>query len=129
MKEQRTRSFAQSGTGVVDVDGLDLHARWRAAGTQEYVVGAGAAVDGRRFDISLTIFFDKLPDESAAVQELLNRITVDLNRPIAVDLGRARHPLLYCQEIRIDSTGNARGIMLTEQPTSERNARMMPSFS
>jgi hypothetical protein len=129
MTEERTRTFTQSGSGVVDVDGLKLHVRWRAAGTQEYVVGAGAAVDGRRFDISLTIYFDKLPDESLVVQELLNRITADLHRPIAVDLGRTNHPVLYCQEILIDSTGSATGILLSEQPTSERNARLMPRFS
>jgi hypothetical protein len=129
MEEQRTRNFAHNGTGIIEIDDVKLHARWRATGTQEYVVGAGAAVDGRRIDISLTIYFDKLPDEAAVVHELLNRITADLHRPIAVDLGRARHPLLFCQEIRTDSIGNASGILLTERPTSERNARMMLHFS
>src|SRR5215469_9010136 len=115
MEERRTRSFTNSGTDVVDVDGVKLHARWRVAGTQEYVVGAGAALDGERSDIALTIYFDKLPDESLAVQELLNRIAADLDRPIAVDLGRTRHPVLYCQEIRRDQSGNPIGIALADQ--------------
>jgi hypothetical protein len=126
MNEQRTRNFTQSETGIVDIDGLKLHARWRAAGTQEYVVGAGAAIDGRRFDISLTIYFDKLPDESPVVQQLLDRITADPQRPIAADLGRTRHAELYCQEIRTDSAGNTSGIMLTDKPPSEPNARKTP---
>jgi hypothetical protein len=119
MEEQRTRSFTHSDTDVVVVDGIKLHARWRLAGTQEYVIGAGAALDGERSDIGLTIYFDKLPDESLAVQELLDRIAADLERPIAVDLGRSRYPLLYCQEIRHDQRGNPIGIALADQPLPE----------
>ena len=122
MEEQRTRNFTQSGTGIVDIDGAKVHARWRMAGTQEYVVGAGAAVDGRRFDTSLALYFDKLPDESSVVQELLDRISADRRRPIAVDLGRSRHPVLYCQEILTDNSGNPSGIVLTDRPVSEPKA-------
>jgi hypothetical protein len=119
MEERRTRSFTHSGTDLVDLDGVKLSGRWRLAGTQEYVVGAGTAVDGQRTDISLTIYFDKLPDESSAVQELLDRITADLGRPLAVDLGRSKHPVLYCQEIRSDDRGNAVGIVLADRPAPE----------
>ena len=119
MEEKRTRSFTQSGTDIVDVDGVKLHARWRVAGTQQYVVGAGAAVDGERSDIVLTIYFDKLADESPAVQELVNRIVADLDRPIAVDLGRTMHPTLYCQEILRDQSSNPLGIALADQPLPE----------
>jgi hypothetical protein len=69
--------------------------------------------------MSLTIYFDKLPDESSGVQELLDRIAVDPSRPIAVDLGRSSHPVLYCREIRHDQSGNAVGIVLTDQPLAE----------
>lgn len=119
MDEKRTRSFTHSGTDIVDVDGVKLHARWRVAGTQEYVVGAGAAVDGARNDIALTIYFDNLPDENLAVQELVSRIAADLDRPIAVDLGRSRYPVLYCEEIRRDQSGAPIGMALTDQPVPE----------
>lgn len=116
MEENRTRSFTHSGTDIVDVDGVKLHARWRVAGTQDYVASDGAAVDGERNDIALTIYFDKLADESMAVQELLHRIAADPQRPIAVDLGRTKYPVLYCQEIRRDQNGDPMGIALTDQP-------------
>jgi hypothetical protein len=119
MEEKRSRSFTHSGTDIVDVDGIKLHARWRVAGTQEYMVGEGTAVDGERNDIAVTIYFDKLPDESLAVQELVDRITADLDRPFTVDLGRTKHPLLYCQEIRRDNSGVPIGIALTDRPVPE----------
>jgi len=119
MEERRTRSFTHSGTDLVDIDGAKLTGRWRLAGTQEYVVGAGTAVDGQRIDVSVTIYFDKLSDESSVVQELLDRITADLGRPLAVDLGRTKHPVLYCQEIRNDDRGNAIGIVLADRPAPE----------
>jgi hypothetical protein len=119
MEERRTRNFTHSGTDLVDIDGVKLHARWRVTGTQKYVVGAGAALDGERSDIALTIYFDKLPDEGPEVQELLNRITVDPDRQIAVDLGRTVYPVLYCQETRQDQSGNPIGIALADQPMSE----------
>lgn len=119
MEERRTRSFTHSGTDIVDVDGLKLHARWRVSGTQAYMVGAGAAVDGERSDIALTIYFDKLAEESSAVQELLDRIAADLDRPMAVDLGHTTHPVLYCQEIMRDQSGNPLGIALADQPLTE----------
>lgn len=119
MEENRTRSFTHSGTDIVDVDGVKLHARWRVAGTQEYVASEGAAVDGERGDITVTIYFDKLADESTAVQELLTRIEADLDRPITVDLGRTKHPALYCQEIRRDQNGDPIGIALTDQAVRE----------
>ncbi|HEX7449656.1 MAG TPA: hypothetical protein VF306_19010, partial [Pirellulales bacterium] len=116
MEEKRTRSFTHSGTDIVDVDGVKLHARWRVAGTQDYVASQGAAVDGARNDIALTLYFDKLADESMAVQELLNRIAADLEWPITVDLGRTKYRVLYCQEIRRDQNGDPIGIALTDQP-------------
>lgn len=120
MAENRTRDFAQSGTDVVDIDGSKLHVRWRVTGTQDYVAGDGAAVDGRQFDISLTIFFDNLPDERSVVQELLDRIIADPARPVVVDLGRTRHSQLYCQEIVADSTGTPSGIIFMDrQPPEE----------
>jgi hypothetical protein len=119
MEEKRTRDFTHSGTDIVDIDGIKLHGRWRVAGTQQYVVGTGVAVDGQRTDISLTIYFDKLADESSGVQELLDRIAVDPGRPVAVDLGRSSHPVLYCREIRHDQSGNAIGIVLADQPVPE----------
>lgn len=119
MEEKRTRSFTHSGTDIVDVDGVKLHARWRVAGTQDYVASGGAAVDGERNDITLTIYFDKLADESVAVQELLSRIAADLDRPITVDLGRSKHPVLYCQEIRRDQNGDPIGIALADQAVPE----------
>lgn len=130
MAEERTRRFTQSGTDIVDIDGSKLRVRWRVTGTQEYVVGDGAAVDGRRFDISLTIFFDHLPDESLLVQELLDRIVADPARPIEVDLGRSRHPRLYCQEILSDSTGTTSGIIfMDQQPPAIRRNQSAPSTS
>jgi hypothetical protein len=119
MEQQRTRNFAESGTGIVDVDGLKLHARWRIAGTQQYLAGAGASVDGRRDNISITLYFDKLPDEAATIDELLQRITADRQRTLAVDLGRTGHPAMYWQETRMDQGGNPSGITLADQPAAE----------
>lgn len=123
MEEKRTRSFTHSGTDIVDVDGVKLHGRWRVAGTQEYVVGDGAAVDGERNGIAVTIYFDKLPGESLAVQELLNRIAADLDRSITVDLGRSKHPVLYCKEILRDQSADPIGISLTDQPLPESSKK------
>jgi hypothetical protein len=55
---------------------------------------------------------------------LLNRIAADLDRPIAVDLGRARHPVLYCQEIIRDQSGNPLGIALADQPLPESRKKL-----
>lgn len=123
MEEQRTRSFTHSGTDIVEIDGVKLHARWRVAGTQEYIVGEGAAVDGERNHISLSIYFDKLPDESLPVQELLNRLAADFDQPITVDLGRAKYPVLYCHEIRRDQSGEPIGIALADQPVPESDKK------
>lgn len=119
MEEQRTRNFAESGTGIIDIDGLRLHARWRMSGTQQYVAGAGASTDGRRNDISLAVYFDRLPDETAVVEDLLRRITAQPSRPLAVDLGRTGHPGLYCLEMKNDQSGNPSSLTLTDQPVSE----------
>lgn len=119
MEEKRTRSFTHSGTDLVEVDGVQLHARWRVAGTQNYVASEGAAVDGKRNDIALTIYFDKPAEESKAVQELLDRIAADPDRPIAVDLRRTKYPVLYCQEIRRDQNGGPLGIALADQPVPQ----------
>lgn len=120
MDEQRTRNFAESGVGIVDIDGVRLHARWRMSGTQQYVVGAGAALDGRRGDIAVEIYFDKMPEETELVQELLGRITADPNRPLAIDLGRSGHPGLYCVDTRTDQSGNPTGMSLGEQPSTKK---------
>jgi hypothetical protein len=117
MNEERTREFAQSGTGIVDVDGTKLHARWRLSGTQQYVVGAGSAIDGHRSDISLALYFDNLPAEMAVVQDLLDRIAADCRRPITVDLGRSNYPGLYCREVRTESSGNPSGIVFSDELT------------
>jgi hypothetical protein len=119
MEQQRTRNFAESGTGIIDIDGLRLHARWRMAGTQQYLAGAGASIDGRRNNISITVYFDKLPDERATVDELLQRIAADRRRTLAVDLGRTSHPAMYWHETRIDQSGNPSGITLADQPAAE----------
>lgn len=87
------------------------------------MAGDGTAVDGRQFDISLSIFFDNLPDERSVVQELLDRIIGDPTRPVVVDLGRTRHPRLYCQEIVADRTGSPSGIIFMDRqpPAGGRN--------
>lgn len=119
MEEKRTRNFAESGTGIIDIDGLKLHARWRMTGTQQYLAGPGASIDGRRHDISITFYFDKLADERATVDELLQRITAERQRPLAVDLGRTGHPAMYCHETRTDQSGNPSAITLSDQPAAE----------
>ena len=118
MEEQRTRNFAESGSGIIDIDGIKLHARWRMAGTQQYVVGAGAATDGPRSDISLAVYFDNLADESTVIGELLGRIATDQNRPLSVDLGHTGHRELYCRETRTDQSGNPSCITLADRPNS-----------
>ncbi len=119
MEEQRTRNFTESGTGLIEIDGLKFHARWRMTGTQQYLAGAGASIDGRRTDVSLTVYFDKLPDERAIVDELLGRIAADQGRALAVDLGRTGHPAMYCHETRMDQSGNPSAITLAEQAAAE----------
>lgn len=116
MEEQRTRNFTESGAGIIDIDGLRFHARWRMTGTQQYLAGAGASIDGRRDNISLTVYFDKLPDEKSTVEELLQRITDDRGRSLSVDLGRTGHAAMYCQDTRTDQSGNPISITLADQP-------------
>ena len=119
MQEQRERNFAESGTGIIDIDGVRFHARWRMSGTQAYTVGVGAAIDGRRSNISLAVYFDKLPDEGPVVQELLARIAADPQRPMVVDLGRKGHPALYCHEMGSDQSGNPSSLTLADQPPAK----------
>lgn len=123
MEEQRTRNFAESGTGLIDIDGLKLHARWRMTGTQQYRAGAGASIDGRRHDISIAVYFDKLPDERSTVDELLERITADPGRTLSVDLGRTGHPAMYCHETRTDQSGNPSAITLADKSPAELRDR------
>lgn len=117
--EQRTRSFTQSGTGLVEIDGTAVHGRWRMTGRQEYEVGEGAAIDGRRIDITVTIYFDKLPDEMTIVQELLARVSADRQRALTVDLGRTRHAALYCREVQTDNRGNPSGITFSDRAAAK----------
>jgi hypothetical protein len=116
MDEARTRNFTESGTGLIEIQDVPVHARWRISGAQEYAVGAGSAVDGRRTGLEVAVFFDNLPEESAAVQTLLDKIGAEQARPLALKLGRTTNPGLYFNEIRTDQSGAAIGIMFASAP-------------
>ena len=116
MGEARTRNFTESGTGLIEIDDVPVHARWRMSGTQEYAVGAGAAVDGRRTDLKVSVFFDKLPEESAAVQSLLDKVSSEQASPLELKLGRTTNPGLYFNETRTDQSGATIGMMFASAP-------------
>ncbi|HXT60193.1 MAG TPA: hypothetical protein VN699_16250 [Pirellulales bacterium] len=116
MDEARTRNFTESGTGLIEIQDVPLHVRWRISGAQEYAVGAGSVVDGRRTGLEVSVFFDNLPEESAAVQTLLDKIGAEQARPLELKLGRTTNPGLYFSEIRTDQSGAAIGIMFASAP-------------
>ncbi len=115
MDESRSRSFAQNGTGLIEIDGVALHARWRMTGIQDYTVGAGSAVDGLRKDIAVSIFFDNLPDEAELVQTLLEKIQADKTRKLECKLPRATASV-YFQEICSDQSGAPSGVIFGSKP-------------
>lgn len=114
MEEQRTRRFTQSGTGPIQIGDASLHARWRLSGLQEYSVGCGAATDGRQIDMTLAVYFDKLPDEAAAVEALLAQFAADASQPVTVDLGRTVLPSLFYRSTQSSANGDAIGIELSQ---------------
>ena len=115
MDEPRSRNFTQSGTGLIEIDGVALHARWRMTGVQDYTVGAGAATDGLRKEIAVSMFFDKLPDEAEQVQTLLERIQADKTRKLACKLPRTTASV-YFREICADQSGAPFGVIFGNAP-------------
>ncbi|HVX62089.1 MAG TPA: hypothetical protein VHC19_15840 [Pirellulales bacterium] len=115
MDESRTRNFTQSGTGLIEIDGVAVHARWRMTGIQDYKVGAGAAQDGLRKEIAVSLFFDKLADEAEQVQLLLEKVQADKTRELECKLPRAT-AAVYFQEIRAGQSGDPVGVIFGNKP-------------
>ena len=113
--ESRSRNFAQSGTDLIEIEGVALHARWRMTGIQDYTVGAGAALDGLRKDIAVSMFFDNLPDEAELVQTLLEKVQADKTRKFECKLPRATASV-YFREICADQSGAAIGLVFGNKP-------------
>lgn len=114
LEEQRIRRFTQSGTGPIQIGDTSLHARWRLSGLQEYSVGSGAATDGRQIEMTLAVYFDKLPDEQAAVAALLAQFAADESQPVTVDLGRTVLPPLVYRSTQSSANGDPIGIELSQ---------------
>ena len=115
MNESRSRNFTQSGTGLIEIDGVAIHARWRVTGVQDYTVGAGAAVDGLRNDIAASVFFDKLPDEAEQVQTLLVQVQADKARKLECKFGRMTASV-YFREICENQSGDPTGVIFGSSP-------------
>ena len=84
-------------------------------GTQDYTVGAGAAQDGVRKEIAVSLFFDKLADEAERVQMLLEKVQADKTRELECKLPRAT-AAVYFQEIREDQSGAPIGVIFGNKP-------------
>ena len=117
MNEPRSRNFTQSGTGLIEIDGIAIHARWRMTGIQDYTVGAGAAVDGDCRDIAVSMFFDNLPDEAELAHALLGKIQDGRTRKLACKLPRTTASV-YFREICADQSGAPFGVIFGSAPRS-----------
>ncbi|HVW38974.1 MAG TPA: hypothetical protein VHB99_16780 [Pirellulales bacterium] len=115
MNESRSRNFTQSGTGLVEIEGVAIHARWRITGVQDYTVGAGAAVDGLRSDIAASVFFDKLPDEAEQVQTLLEQVQAGQARKLECKFGQTT-VAVYFREICQNQSGAPTGVIFGSSP-------------
>lgn len=115
MDESRSRNFAQSGTGLIEIDGVAIHARWRMTGIQDYTVGDGAAIDGPRRDIAVSMFFDKLPDEAELAHALLEKVQAGKTRKLACKLPRTTASV-YFREICADQSGAPFGVIFGDKP-------------
>lgn len=115
MDETRSRNFTQSGTGLIEIDGVAVHARWRMTGIQDYTVGAGTATDGLRKDIALSMFFDKLPEEAEQVQTLLEKVQADKTREVPCKLP-GTDAKVYFREICADQKGAPIGVIFGNKP-------------
>lgn len=116
MVEKRTRNFTESGTGPIVIGDVTVHARWRMSGVQQYAIGVGAAVDGRRTDVTVAIYFDKLPEEAPLVDDLLARLTADPGSAVDLDLVRTGMAAMYYQETRTDQSGAPTGVVFAQTP-------------
>lgn len=115
MEESRSRNFTHSGTGLIEIDGVAIHARWRMTGIQDYTVGAGVATDGLRKDVAVSVFFDNLPDEAELVHTLLERIQADQARKLECKIGRTTTSV-YFREVRTSQSGAASGVIFGSSP-------------
>ncbi len=115
MDELRSRGFAQSATGLIEIDGVAIHARWRMTGVQDYTVGVGAAKDGLRKDIVISMFFDNLPEEAELAQTLVEKIQADKTRKLVCKLPRTT-AAVYFSEICADQSGSPIGVIFGSKP-------------
>ena len=115
MDEPRSRNFTESGTGLIEIDGVAIHARWRMTGVQDYTVGAGTAVDGLRKEIAVSMFFDNLPDEAEQAQTLLESVQADKTRKLVCKLPRTTASV-YFREICANQSGAPFGVIFGNKP-------------
>lgn len=118
MEESRSRNFTHSGAGLIEIDGVAIHARWRMTGIQDYTVGAGAATDGLRRDVAVSVFFDKLSEQAELVDTLLERIQADQARKLECKLGRTTTSIFF-REVRTSQSGAPSGVVFESLPRSE----------
>lgn len=115
MGESRSRNFAQSGAGLIEIDGIAIHARWRMTDVQHYTVGAGAAIDGDRRDIAVSMFFDNLPDEAELAHTLLEKVQAGKTRKLACKLPKTTASV-YFREVCADQSGAPFGVVFGDKP-------------
>ena len=115
MGESRSRNFAHSGAGLIEIDGIAVHARWRMTGIQDYTVGAGAAIDGGRRDIAVSMFFDNLPEEAELTHTLLEKVQASKARKLACKLPRTMASV-YFREVCADQSGAPFGVIFGDKP-------------
>lgn len=77
-------------------------------------MGSGAATDGRQIEMTLAVYFDKLPDEAAAVAALLAQFAANESQPVIVDLGRTVLPPLVYRSTQSSANGEPIGIELSQ---------------